>query len=80
MQIIGLEEHVVVPELLPAWSRLPGFQATGKHGFGDGPLAQQYATPGMAAYLVWTDQASTQLLRSDELWATSAPARRTMHA
>ena len=41
MQIVGLEEHLVIPELLAAWSRLPGMQQAPGAGFGDDPLAQR---------------------------------------
>ena len=41
MKIIGLEEHVVVPELLAAWSSIPGFQQTTEKGFGDARIAQR---------------------------------------
>ena len=41
MQIVGLEEHLVVPGLLAAWSRLPGMQQASEAGFGDDPLAQR---------------------------------------
>ena len=41
MQIVGLEEHLVIPELLGAWSRLPGLQQGPGAGFGDDPLAQR---------------------------------------
>ncbi len=46
MQIIGLEEHLVVPELLAAWSRLPGMQKSPGTGFGDDPLAQRLRDVG----------------------------------
>lgn len=46
MQIVGLEEHLVVPELLAAWSRLPGMQHASEAGFGDGSLAQRLRDVG----------------------------------
>lgn len=39
MRIIGLEEHVVLPEMLEAWSRIPGLPHTPELGFGDEPMA-----------------------------------------
>ena len=41
MKIIGLEEHIVLPELLAAWSRMPGAEQTPELGFGDAPVAQR---------------------------------------
>ena len=46
MQIVGLEEHLVIPELLAAWSRLPGMQQTPGAGFGADPLAQRLRDVG----------------------------------
>ena len=46
MQIVGLEEHLVIPELLAAWSRLPGMQQAPEAGFGDDPLAQRLRDVG----------------------------------
>ena len=41
MKIIGLEEHVVVPELLTAWSNIPDFEQTPEKGFGNARIAQR---------------------------------------
>lgn len=41
MRIVALEEHIVMPELLAAWSRLPGMQQTPERGFGDEPMTQK---------------------------------------
>ena len=46
MQIVGLEEHLVVPKLLAAWSQLPGMQQAPGAGFGDDPLAQRLRDAG----------------------------------
>ena len=46
MQIVGLEEHLVIPELLAAWSRLPGMRQAPGLGFGDDPLAQRLRDVG----------------------------------
>ena len=46
MRIIGLEEHLVVPELVTAWSRLAGMPQTPEAGFGDDPLAQRLRDAG----------------------------------
>ena len=46
MRIVGLEEHVVVPELLNAWSRIPGLPQIPELGFGDEPMAQRLRDMG----------------------------------
>ncbi len=46
MQIVGLEEHLVTPELLAAWSLLPGMQQNPGAGFGNDPLAQRLRDVG----------------------------------
>ena len=46
MRIVGLEEHLVVPELLAAWSRLPGMHQVPEAGFGDEPLARKLRDAG----------------------------------
>ena len=46
MQIIGLEEHLVIPELLAAWSKLPGIHQVPEAGFGDEPLARKLRDVG----------------------------------
>jgi predicted TIM-barrel fold metal-dependent hydrolase len=46
MKIIGLEEHLVIPELLAAWSQLPGIHQTPEAGFGDEPLARRLRDVG----------------------------------
>ena len=46
MQIVGLEEHVVVPQLLAAWLRLPGMHQAPEAGLGDEPLAQKLRDAG----------------------------------
>ena len=46
MQITGLEEHLVIPELLAAWSQLPGIHRTPEAGYGDEPLARKLRDVG----------------------------------
>ncbi len=46
MQIVGLEEHLVVPDLLAAWLRLPGMQHVPGSSFGDDPLARRLRDAG----------------------------------
>ena len=46
VQIVALEEHFVVPELLAAWSRIPESQRDPVSGFGDDPLAQRLRDVG----------------------------------
>ena len=41
MRIVGLEEHVVLPEMLDAWSRIPGLPQIPELGFGEEPMAQR---------------------------------------
>ena len=41
MKIIALEEHLVVPELLSAWSKVPGFEQTQEKGYGDAKIAER---------------------------------------
>ena len=56
MHIVGLEEHVVVPELLAAWRRVPGLEQTQEHGFGDGPIARQLRDTGAQRLAEMDDQ------------------------
>ena len=46
VQIVALEEHFVVPELLSAWSRIPDSRRDPVSGFGDDPLAQRLRDVG----------------------------------
>lgn len=46
MRIVALEEHFVVPEVLDAWSRLPGRFGETLSGYGDDPLAQRLRDVG----------------------------------
>jgi len=39
MKIVGLEEHIAMPQLLDAWSRVPGTPEIPELGYGDAPLA-----------------------------------------
>lgn len=41
LPIIGLEEHVVVPELLAAWAKIPGLPQIPELGFGDEQMARR---------------------------------------
>src|SRR5579875_961843 len=46
VEIVALEEHFVVPELLSAWSGLPESERDPVSGFGDDPLAQRLRDVG----------------------------------
>ncbi len=46
MKIIALEEHVVTPGVLEAWSRVPTAKADGVDHAGEGPLGQKLADVG----------------------------------
>jgi len=35
MKIVGLEEHIAMPQLLDAWSRVPGIVQIPELGYGD---------------------------------------------
>lgn len=39
MKIIGIEEHIALPELLDAWAGVPGIHKIAELGYGDEPLA-----------------------------------------
>lgn len=39
MKIIGLEEHIALPELLTAWAKVPGTHQIAELGYGEEPLA-----------------------------------------
>lgn len=57
MWIVALEEHLVVPELLTAWSQIPESQRDPVSGFGDDPLAQRLRDVGTGAWPRWTARA-----------------------
>lgn len=42
MKIVGLEEHVALPQLLAAWFRIPGAPQIPELGYGDAPLAPHF--------------------------------------
>ena len=46
MKIIGIEEHLVFPELLEAWSQLPETHETAELGFGEASIARQLNDAG----------------------------------
>lgn len=46
MKIIGLEEHIAVPELLNAWAQIPGIPQIPELGYGDEPLAKRLRDAG----------------------------------
>ena len=46
MRIVGLEDHVVLPEMLDAWSRIPGLPQIAELGFGEEPMAQRLRDVG----------------------------------
>lgn len=48
MKIIGLEEHVALPNILEAWSALPNFPQIAEMGFGDSPMARRLRDTGDA--------------------------------
>jgi hypothetical protein len=46
MRIVGIEKHVVVPELLSAWARVPGLPQTPKLSSGDSAIAKRRRDAG----------------------------------
>ena len=59
VRLVELEEHLIVPELLMTWSRLPGMQQTPELGFGEEPLAQSSVTRVSGGLLTWMAKAWT---------------------
>lgn len=45
-RIIGLEEHIVLPEMQAAWRTAPNYFEADFHGFGDSDLAQRLRNTG----------------------------------
>jgi uncharacterized protein len=56
MQIVGLEEHFVVPGLLAAWARVPRFPQIPESGFGDSPVARRLRDVGDGRLAAMDDQ------------------------
>ncbi len=56
MRIVGSEEHVVVPELLSAWARVPGLPQTPELGFGDSAIAKRLRDAGEGRLAAMDDQ------------------------
>lgn len=56
LKIIGLEEHVAVPPLQAAWSRVPGLRLGRELGFGDEPVAQRLRDVGERRLADMADQ------------------------
>lgn len=56
MRIVALEEHLVVPELLAAWSRLPEVPQTPAMGFGEEPMARKLRDVGEGRLADMDDQ------------------------
>jgi len=56
VQIVALEEHFIVPELLSAWSGLPESDRGPLAGFGDDPVAQRLRDVGDRRLAAMADQ------------------------
>jgi uncharacterized protein len=56
MKIVGLEEHIAMPQLLDAWSRVPGTPEIPELGYGDAPLALRLRDKGARRLAEMDDQ------------------------
>jgi hypothetical protein len=56
VRIIGLEEHIALPQLLGAWSQIPGIPQIPEHGYGDAPMARRLRDAGAQRLADMDDQ------------------------
>jgi predicted TIM-barrel fold metal-dependent hydrolase len=56
VKIVGLEEHIVLPQLLDAWSKLPGVPQIPELVYGDAPIALRLRDKGSRRLADMDDQ------------------------
>jgi uncharacterized protein len=56
MKIVGLEEHIAMPQLLEAWSKIPGIPQIAELGYGDAPMALRLRDAGARRLAEMDDQ------------------------